>query len=155
MTRSRQTRTPDARLPIWLLVTIVAACVSLFAMPGYAPAAPPGSEAPDCATGVDFLGFSDALNKRTYEGTSVGGLSALAYTGRQSTYYSLVDNEPTASSEARLYTLRIPVKGRLGEPEILDVTTLKDASGQPFTASNFDGEGLTRTRRGDLLVSSE
>jgi hypothetical protein len=138
-----------------VLFALLAACASLFAMPGHAPAAQPGSEAPDCAAGVDFLGFSDALNKRTYEGTSVGGLSALAYTGRQNTYYSLVDNGPTASSEARFYTLRIPVKGRLGEPEILDVTTLKDASGQPFTASNFDGEGLALSRRGDLFASSE
>ena len=104
---------------------------------------------------MDFLGFSDALNKRSYEGTSVGGLSALAYTGRQNVYYSLVDNGPAASSEARFYTLRIPVKKRLGTPEILDVTTLRDASGRPFTASNFDGEGLTLTRSGDLLASSE
>ncbi|CAA9381991.1 MAG: hypothetical protein AVDCRST_MAG01-01-19, partial [uncultured Rubrobacteraceae bacterium] len=125
------------------------------AFAGTATAAPPQTEAPECATGVDFLGFSDALNKRTYEGTSVGGLSALAYTGRQNTYYSLVDNGPTASSEARFYTLRIPLKESLGTPQILDVTTLKDASGQPFTASNFDGEGLALTRKGDLLASSE
>jgi len=156
MTRSRQTRNLDVRPPAALLVALlVAVCASLFAMPDHATAARPGSEAPDCAAGVDFLGFSDALNKRTYEGTSVGGLSALAYGGRRDTYYSLVDNGPTAASEARFYTLRLPVKERLGTPEILDVTTLKDASGQPFTASNFDGEGLTLTRRGDLLASSE
>jgi hypothetical protein len=141
------------RLMIAALATLLALGATIFI--GTATAAPPRDEASECTTGVDFLGFSDALNKRTYEGTSVGGLSALAYTGRQSTYYSLVDNGPTASSEARFYTLRIPVKDSLGTPEIVDVTTLKDASGQPFTASNFDGEGLTRTRRGDLLVSSE
>ncbi|MDQ3377913.1 MAG: esterase-like activity of phytase family protein, partial [Actinomycetota bacterium] len=153
MTRSRQTRTLG--LPAALLVAIVAACTSLFAVPGYAPAAQPGSEAPNCATGVDFLGFSDALNKRTYEGTSVGGLSALAYQGRRDTYYSLVDNGPNATSKARFYTLRLPIEKRLGTPKILDVTTLRDAEGQPFNASNFDGEGLTLTRRGDLLASSE
>ena len=155
MTRSRQTKILDARLLVALLAAIVAACASLLVIPGHATAARPGSEAPDCAVGVDFLGFSDALNKRSYEGTSVGGLSALAYQGRRDTYYSLVDNGPTAASEARFYTLRLPVKNRLGTPKILDVTTLKDASGQPFTASNFDGEGLTLTRRGDLLASSE
>lgn len=155
MTRSLQTRTIDARLPIALLVAIVAACAALFAMPEHATAARPGPEAPECAAGVDFLGFSDALDKRTYDGTSVGGLSALAYAGRRDTYYSLVDNGPTAASEARFYTLRLPVKERLGAPEVLDVTTLKDADGQPFTASNFDGEGLALTRRGDLLASSE
>jgi hypothetical protein len=142
-----------------LLVALVAALTALYAataaIPDPATAARPGTETPECATGVDFLGFSDALNKRTYEGTSVGGLSALAYTGRQNVYYSLVDNGPAASSEARFYTLKIPVKERLGTSEILDVTTLKDASGRPFTASNFDGEGLTLTRGDDLLASSE
>ena len=148
-----QNSASSTRLLIAALATLLALCATTFI--GTATADPPQNEAPECATGVDFLGFSDALNKRTYEGTSVGGLSALTYTGRRDTYYSLVDNGPTATSEARFYTLRIPLKERLGTPEILDVTTLKDASGQPFTASNFDGEGLTLTRRGDLLASSE
>jgi hypothetical protein len=84
---------------------------------------------------VDFLGFSDALDKRTYEGTSVGGLSALAYGGSRATFYSLVDNGRPPPPKPRFYTLRTPVKERLGTPGILDVTTLKDADGQPFTAS--------------------
>ncbi|CAA9512988.1 MAG: hypothetical protein AVDCRST_MAG12-3329, partial [uncultured Rubrobacteraceae bacterium] len=157
--RTRATSRPQPKIAA--LVAIIAALLTAagLALAGpvapRADAAPPGTEAPECATGVDFLGFSDALNKRTYEGTSVGGLSALAYQGRRDTYYSLVDNGPTAASEARFYTLRIPVKESLGTPEILDVTTLKDASGQPFTASNFDGEGLAITRKGDLLASSE
>ena len=143
------------RIFIVALAVLLAVSAAAFAAQDPATAARPGADAPECATGVDFLGFSDALNKRTYEGTTVGGLSALAYTGRQDTYYSLVDNGPTPASEARFYTLRLPVKESLGTPEILDVATLRDASGQPFTASNFDGEGLTPTRRGDLLASSE
>ena len=150
-----QTHVNPARPLVVALAALLALAAATFAGPGLAAATPPQSEAPNCATGVDFLGFSDALNKRTYEGTSVGGLSALAYAGRKDTYYGLVDNGPAASSGARFYTLRIPVKGRLGTPEIQDVTTLRDASGRPFTASNFDGEGLAPTRRGDLLASSE
>ena len=142
------------RLLVSALAAALALCATTFLGAAIA-AAPPGTETPECATGVDFLGFSDALDKRAYEGTSVGGLSALAYTGRQDTYYSLVDNGPTASSEARFYTLRIPVEERLGTPEILDATTLRDASGRPFTLSDFDGEGLTLTRKGDLFASSE
>ena len=144
-----------------VLALFLAACVATVTLAlttsGLAEAAPTGADAPECASGVDFLGFSDALNKRTYEGTSVGGLSALAYDRRRGgVYYSLVDNGPVPASEARFYTLRLPMRGgMLGAPEILDVTTLKDASGQPFTASNFDGEGLTPTRDGDLLASSE
>ena len=73
---------------------------------------------------MDFLGFSDALNKRTFEGTSVGGLSALTYDQRRGVYYSLVDNGPKDDAPARFYTLGLPTEsGELGEPEILGVTT--------------------------------
>ena len=113
-----------------------------------------GVEAPDCAPGVDFLGFSDALDKTTFEGTNVGGLSALTYDRRQDVYYSLVDNE--GETPARFYTLDVPLsRSGLGDSSILDVTFLEDASGQPFTGANFDGEGLAVTRRGDLFASSE
>ena len=155
MPRNPRATMDTPRLFIVTLALLLAVSAAAFAIQDPATAAPPDADAPECAAGVDFLGFSDALNKRTYEGTTVGGLSALAYTGRQDTYYSLVDNGPTPASEARFYTLRLPVKESLETPEILDVTTLRDASGQPFTASNFDGEGLTPTRRGDLLASSE
>ncbi|HSH82516.1 MAG TPA: hypothetical protein VLA19_28635, partial [Herpetosiphonaceae bacterium] len=60
-------------------------------------------EVAECAPGVDFLGFSDALNKQVFEGTNVGGLSGLVYDRQRDVYYSLVDNE--RSSEARFYTL--------------------------------------------------
>ena len=155
MPQNPRTTLDTPRLFIVALALLLAISTAVFAAQDSATAAPPGADAPGCATGVDFLGFSDALDKRTYEGTAVGGLSALAYQGRRDTYYSLVDNGPTPASEARFYTLRIPVKESLGTPEILDVTTLRDASGQPFTASNFDGEGLAPTRAGALLVSSE
>lgn len=155
----RDGRPKSARFS-WLLVfapiMLLALCACTLTGPGPTNAKPAKAGAPECATGVDFLGFSDALNKRTFEGTSVGGLSALTYSGRDGVYYSLVDNGPAPTSEARFYTLRLPTKGgTLGTPRILDVTTLKDDEGQPFTASNFDGEGLTLTRRGDLLASSE
>ena len=157
MPQNHQTRTAyTPRFLILALATFVALCVTAFAGSGLAIAAPTQTEAPECATGVDFLGFSDALNKQNYEGTNVGGLSALTYDQRRGVYYSLVDNGPAATSDARFYTLRLPTKGgTLGGPEILDVTTLRNAGGKPFTASNFDGEGITLTRSGGLLVSSE
>lgn len=85
----------------------------------------------------------------------MGGLSALAYSARD-TYYSLVDNGPEENSPARFYTVKAPVdRSGLEKPEVLDVTTLRDGSGEPFTASNFDGEGLASERGGGLLASSE
>lgn len=120
-----------------------------------APATAKQSENPECAPGVEFLGFSDALDKRSFEGTAVGGLSALTYAGRD-TYHSLVDNGPEAGSPARFYTLEaLMERNGLGRTQIQDVTYLRDASGEPFTASNLDGEGLAREKNGDLLVASE
>ena len=112
-------------------------------------AARPNQEAAQCALGVDFLGFSDALNKQDFEGANIGGLSALVYDRQRNVYYSLVDTR-----DARFYTLRIPITpDGVGEPEVLGVTPLVDSGGQPF--ANYDAEGIALTRRGELLVSSE
>lgn len=138
------------------LSAMLLALVALAFAGSTADAVPPGTEASNCATGVDFLGFSDAFDKQSFEGTEVGGLSALTYDKRRNVYYSLVDNGPEDSSPARFYTLKAPVdRSGLGTPEILDVTILRDASGKPFTAETFDGEGITLTRNGELLISSE
>ena len=145
---------PFLQLLIVVVAALLAACALALASSRTVSAAPPGTDAPDCATGVDFLGFSDTLNKQTFEGTNVGGLSALTYDQRRKVYYSLVDNQST--TPARFYTLRAPVdRSGLGDPEILDVTTLRDKTGQPFTGTNFDGEGIALTQQGELLVSSE
>jgi hypothetical protein len=109
---------------------------------------------PTCAPGVEFLGYSDALDKQRLEGTMVGGLSALAYDPARDLYYSLVDNERTAP--ARFYTLRAALeRGRLAGVQLVAVTVLRDAAGRPFTGLDFDGEGLALTADGELLISSE
>jgi len=142
------------RVWIFTAAALLAICVLVLSRPPYAAAAQTGADAPDCAPGVDFLGFSDSLNKTTFEDTNVGGLSALTYDRQKDVYYSLVDNE--RDTRARFYTLDVPLgRSGLGGPSVLDVTFLRDASGQSFTGTNFDGEGLALTRRGDLLASSE
>lgn len=92
MLQKARTGPHATRLLIVGLAFLVAICAATLAVQSTATADRRGAGTPECATGVDFLGFSDALNKRTYEDTSVGGLSALAYTGRRDTYYGLVDN---------------------------------------------------------------
>ncbi|HEX6710104.1 MAG TPA: esterase-like activity of phytase family protein [Rubrobacter sp.] len=149
MIQTRQSR--SLTFSLILIAILLAVCAVTFGGP--ATAAKPQADASQCAEGVDLLGFSDALNKVTFDGTNVGGLSGLTYDAGRDVYYGLVDNGPSATSEARFYKLRLPTKSV--DPQILDVTTLRDASGQPFTASNFDGEGLTFTHNGDLLASSE
>ena len=120
-------------------------------------AAQPYQAAAECAPGVDFLGFSDALNEKElkeFEGTTVGGLSALVYDSQRNVYYSLVDNQ--SGKDARFYTLRMSVtRDGIEELAIEDVTTLRDSAGQPFTGDNLDAEGIALTRRGELLIASE
>ena len=102
----------------------------------------------------EFLGRSDGLDGGAFDGTDVGGLSALAYDPRRELYYALVDRQD--GGPARYYALRLPLDGaRLGEPEVFDVTVLRDEGGEPFGAGRLDGEGLAVTRWGDLLVASE
>jgi hypothetical protein len=116
----------------------------------------PAAATASCAPRAEFLGFSDALDKATFEGTRVGGLSALVRDADRGVYYSLVDNGPTPADPARFYTLRIPLdRGRLGTPRILDVTTLRRADGTPFNGADFDGEGIALTPDRELLVASE
>lgn len=131
------------------LATVVA--VLFVAVRGPVSTPPPSSDETVCAPGVDLIGFSDALDKARFEGTNVGGLSALASGG--DTYRALVDNE--GLTPARFYTLRLPVeRGGLGDPKLLDATILRDATGTPFTGTNFDGEGMA-AEDGEVLISSE
>jgi hypothetical protein len=107
-----------------------------------------------CAPGVALIGWSDALDKASFDGTDVGGLSALAWDATRGVYYALVDNR--GSSSARVYTLSVPLDADgLGTPEVLAVTYLTRADGTPFTGEEIDAEGLALTPEGDLLVSSE
>jgi hypothetical protein len=156
MTTSRfQTRNAGVLRPLLVaLVVCLAIGVVLFAGVAPASAARPQPDTARCSSGVDLYGFSDALDKQAYGGTDVGGFSGLTYDRERDVYYSLVDNQGTTA--ARFYTLRLPVEGSgLGEPEILNVTTLRDENGQPFTGANFDGEGIALTPDNELLVSSE
>jgi hypothetical protein len=118
--------------------------------------APPSAtpNAASCAPGVELLGFADGLDKARFDDTDVGGLSALTYDAPRGVYYALTDNQ--GDTPARFYTLRLPLDGdKLGTPIVEAVTTLRDASGRPFTGRNLDGEGLALWAGGQLLVASE
>ena len=115
------------------------------------PAAPAHATAPvrgaACSPDASLLGFSDALDKTTFAGTPVAGLSALAPTGRNRAL-ALVDNIGT--TPARVYGVN------LAAPAITGVTVLKRADGAPYTGSDFDGEGLIAEAGGrTILASSE
>ncbi|MFC7621133.1 esterase-like activity of phytase family protein [Microlunatus sp. GCM10028923] len=106
-----------------------------------------------CSADAQFLGFSDSLDKTTYEGQPVAGLSALALT-RPGHALALVDNIGT--TPARVFGLEI--EARRGKPEVAveSLTILRRSDGTPYTGADFDGEGLVAERGGrSILASSE
>ncbi len=104
---------------------------------------------------VDFLDYSDALDGKSYEGTKVGGLSGLAHDPRRNVHYALADSG-VGSTPARFYTLKASLEdGRLAEPLITDVTTLRNRQGEPLTGADFDGEDIAITTEGEILIASE
>jgi hypothetical protein len=95
-----------------------------------------------------LLSVNGSLDKTTYGGLSVGGLSALAFTS-SSQALALTDNQ--GATPARFFTLRV----RGERVDTTKVTTLKRPDGTPFTGQNMDAEGLVVEPDGTLLISSE
>ena len=104
---------------------------------------------------LQFLGQHIIPTGTQFQGTEFGGLSGIAFDSRRQVYYALSD-DPSQLDPARFYTLRIGVTGA-GAPtvQIVDVTTLTDAAGQPFPAQSLDPEGLALTGRRTLVITSE
>ena len=120
------------------------------------PKEPPNWEPDGCsAFEADFMGYSDALDGKSFESTKVGALSGLTYDPGRNDYYAVADSG-VESTPARFYTLKAPLEeGRLVDPVITGVTTLRNAQGEPFTGYDFDGEDIAFTRGGDVLIASE
>ncbi|MGY4768349.1 esterase-like activity of phytase family protein [Kribbella sp. CWNU-51] len=104
-----------------------------------------------CSPDATFLGFSDALDKTTFDGQPVAGLSALNVTGRHSAV-ALVDN--VATTPARVFDLKINSKPT--SVSVDGMTILRRPDGTPYNGADFDGEGLV-VERGDrtILATSE
>ncbi|MGW5085776.1 esterase-like activity of phytase family protein [Streptomyces sp. 067-1] len=124
------------------LRTVLAALTASLAAAGCLTAAGPAAAqgrhpaANACSPSVSLTGFSDALDKTTYDGTYVGNLSALA-PGRRGSVAALSDR----SSLFRLDARTLEPRG---------VIPLADENG-----AALDAEGLVADRDGTHLVSSE
>ncbi|WP_320776170.1 esterase-like activity of phytase family protein [Streptomyces sp. CRN 30] len=111
-----------------------ATCLTAAGAAAAVPRAATGTAA--CSPAASITGFSDALDKTTYEDTYVGNFSALA-TDRHGTVAALSDRSSLFRLDAR--TL---------EPR--SVIPLADENG-----AALDSEGLVVDRDGTYLVSSE
>ncbi len=109
----------------------------------------PAQAAP--STELEFLGQQIFPTSTQFQGTTFGGLSSITYDERRGVFYAISDDQVNA----RFYTLRIGVDGGAPAVQILAVTTLLDASGQPFAPLSLDPEGLTLTKDDTLVITSE
>jgi hypothetical protein len=109
---------------------------------------------------LDFLG-EYRLPKMEFANTPVGGLSALTYDRSTNRFYVLSDDR-SDRAPARFYTLKLNLKSAAKPSESLiqsvefeQVTSLKDATGQPFAKGSIDPEGIALTPQRSLYISSE
>jgi hypothetical protein len=141
---SRRERSKILTLVCALAVALSAASSAAAAADGKAPA-------------LEFLGEEILPTGLQFEGTEVGGLSSIAYDSERDLYYVISDDQ-SVIDPARFYTFDLDVAdGDLdpGDMVVADVTTLLDASGQPFAAASFDPEGLALTKDDELVITSE
>ncbi|MDN0194437.1 esterase-like activity of phytase family protein [Streptomyces sp. S.PNR 29] len=134
-------------------VAAVALGVALAAVAGTSPLWWPGdggAASDACSPRAALLGFSDRLDKSTFEGEGVYGLSSLALTGT-STALSLADNSPPV-----LYSLSLGEPGHSPKPRITAMTQLLRDNSDAYGAEGFDGEAIALEKGGrTALVASE
>jgi hypothetical protein len=100
------------------------------------------------------------LPKQVFSGTPVGGLSAIAYDRQKDRLYAVSDDR-SLLAPARFYTLRLTLKqtqesgAKIEQITVENVTTLKDATGQPYPPGALDSEGLALSPRDTVFISSE
>ncbi len=98
------------------------------------------------------------LPPQEFEGTTVGGLSALAYDRPRDRLYALSDDRGRFGP-ARFYTFAITLK-RSGPPKfdtvtLEAVTPLLNAEGNPYPQGSIDPEGIALSPRDTLFIASE
>ncbi|WP_405952289.1 esterase-like activity of phytase family protein [Streptomyces prunicolor] len=139
---------------------IIATAVALASLPALVgiPAA-----ADDSRVRLDFLGERELPYGMSFQGTTVGGLSAISYDAKTGTYY-LISDDRSQTGPARFYTARVDfAHGALKGVELTGTHPWLRADGTTFpptsTATSTvapDPEGIAvDPRRGGLVWTSE
>ncbi|PZD73780.1 hypothetical protein C1752_01734 [Acaryochloris thomasi RCC1774] len=101
---------------------------------------------------LEFVG-DYALPQTSFEGTTVGGLSALTYDQRRDLIYALSDDR----QQPRFYTLALNISeaDQIEEITVETVTVLQDEQEQSVAPKVLDPEGIVLTPQDQLWISSE
>ncbi|NJP10812.1 MAG: esterase-like activity of phytase family protein [Leptolyngbyaceae cyanobacterium RU_5_1] len=109
---------------------------------------------------LDFLG-EYTLPKQKFQGTPVGGLSAITYDRKRDRIYAISDDRGDLAP-SRFYTLKLsldaadPKAPKLKRIEVEGATTLTDETGQPYAKGSVDPEGIALAPLGmTVFISSE
>jgi len=82
-----------------------------------------------------LIGETRLPYKLQFQGTTVGGLSGIDF-DPASGVYCLLSDDRSSINPARFYTARIPLSAdKLGQVELLGVTTLRQANGSAYPAN--------------------
>jgi hypothetical protein len=101
-----------------------------------------------------------SLPQQEFQGTTVAGLSALAYDSERDRFYALSDDRGQFGP-SRFYELALTfASSQAGQPgfqgvSITKVTPLKDPQGNPYGQGSLDPEGMALSAPGHLFISSE
>ncbi len=119
--------------------------------------AAPVPAADDSPVHVEYLSEVEIPGGFEYEGTCVGGLSALAYDSVNERYFAVSD----AAKDARYYTLRIDISAapdsspKIQGVEFESVVRLRTREGLPYPEGRVDPEGLALLDETSAFISSE
>lgn len=100
------------------------------------------------------------LPQQTFEGTPIGGLSAIAYDRQRDRFYALSD-DASDRAPARFYTLRLVVNSQtpgglsIQNVQVEGVTLLSGEDGQPYARDTINPEGLAFAPPNSVFVASE
>jgi len=100
--------------------------------PVTAPGQPPRAR-------LRLIGESRIPHRLQFQGSTVGGLSGIDYDPAAGLYY-LISDDGSSLSPARFYTARVALgMDSLGEPELLGMSTLRQADGSPYPSAQQGG----------------
>ncbi|MEC4984667.1 MAG: esterase-like activity of phytase family protein [Oscillatoria sp. PMC 1068.18] len=100
------------------------------------------------------------LPKSNFNGTKVGGLSAIAYDPASTNYYVISDDRSNFAP-ARFYTFKIGFNQEnldnitIEKVEVKNVTSLRNENGQTYPAGSIDFEGIAVSPKRTIFASSE
>lgn len=118
---------------------------------------PAGAVSPNAhRPSLQFIGQAIFPTGTQFAGTTVGGLSSIAYDASRNVYYSISDDQ-SQINPARFYTISIDVGPTFDASDVhFDaVTTIQKPGGGPYPTGGLDPEGLGLTKDRQLILTSE